>query len=372
MNKRWFLFFLMKSLSLRKGHVVIASVCVTLAVAAASAMIAVTAGVRGKLGEELKAYGANLIVTPAGGGYLDKRLVDELRSLPDVEDASGQILGRSFFGQTAIEIIGLDRDKLRERGWRLTGLWPRGNGEALAGINLKNGLNLEIGKTLHLESSGKEEASARRPGNAYTVTGFIERGGPEDDAVVLSLPDAGELLKAEDGLSAVLVRGTPGKLDQIERAIRDREPGVSARTIRNIALPEESLLSKIQLLMALVTGVVLFAAWVSIAATMGANVFERRAEIGLMMALGATGKEVARFYRAEAALIGLGGGLAGLLLGVLSAEAITNGAFHSLVPVPLYLPLLAPAAGLVMTLSASTIPLNNALACKPALILRGE
>ncbi len=190
--------------------------------------------------------------------------------------------------------------------------------------------------------------------------------------MVLSLPDAGELLKAEDGLSAVLVRGTPGKLDQIERAIRDREPGVSARTIRNIALPEESLLSKIQLLMALVTGVVLFAAWVSIAATMGANVFERRAEIGLMMALGATGKEVARFYRAEAALIGLGGGLAGLLLGVLSAEAITNGAFHSLVPVPLYLPLLAPAAGLVMTLSASTIPLNNALACKPALILRGE
>ena len=67
MMNRWFFFFFNKSVSQRRGRVLIASAGVTLAVAIVTAMIAVTAGIREKLGSELRAYGANVIVSPSKG-----------------------------------------------------------------------------------------------------------------------------------------------------------------------------------------------------------------------------------------------------------------------------------------------------------------
>jgi putative ABC transport system permease protein len=127
-----------------------------------------------------------------------------------------------------------------------------------------------------------------------------------------------------------------------------------------------------QLLMILVTLVVLFAAVVSIASTMGANVLERREELGLMMAIGATRGEIGMFYKAEALLIGLTGGMTGFVFGYISAQAISRGAFESFISMPLSLPLLSLAAGVLISLSASHFPVRDAIREKPALILRGE
>lgn len=364
MKRSWFLLFLMKSISRRKGRVIIASISVTLAVAVVTGMMGITVGISEKLGSELKAYGANIIVSPREGDYLNYDVLDSISKINHVNDVAGQVFGSAFINRQVIEIIGLDIGKLKDKGWRLFGNWPEKKYEILAGINLKDALKLEKSKTISLENEGREIN--------FIVSGFIEKGGSEDSALIMAISDAWELIGLKGKLSAVLVRGEVGKLDSIVKSIKNTVPAATVKTFRQVAVAEESLLNKIQLLMALVTVVVLFATGVSVASTMGANVLERREEIGLMKAIGATRSQISLFYRAEAILIGLLGGFAGFVLGYITAQAISRGAFNSFITMPFYLSFLALIIGLIISVLASHFPVRDAMKYNPAVILRGE
>lgn len=357
--------FLKKSIMQRKGRVIIASISITLAVAVISSMTGITAGVRDKLGEELKAYGANIIVSPAEGTYIDAGMLDRILKIDNVIDAEGQIFNSVIINGQAVEIIGLNINSLKDTGWRLSGNWPADRGSILAGINLKSALDLDTGNNVTLSSSsgGAEE---------FTITGFIERGGAEDNTFILSIADAWKLTGLDSKLSTILVRGDPGELGNVVNGIKDAVPSVNVKTFRQIALAEESLLGKVQLLMALVTIAVLFASIISIGSTMGANVIERREEIGLMMAIGATNNQISMIYAAEAALTGLLGGIAGFILAYISAQIISKGAFGSYISMPFYTFFLSIITGLALSMLASHFPVRDALKHSPAEILRGE
>ncbi len=364
MKSKWFLKFLVKSIVLRKGHIIIASLSVTLAVLIVTAMMGITIGINEKLGSELKAYGANIIVSGQTGGYLDYNALDSITAIENVNSVEGQIFGNAVTAQQSVEIIGLNVESIKETGWRLSGEWPVEKKEILAGINLKESLGLEKGKTIYLQHESRVLPAV--------VSGFIERGGPEDNALIMQLTDAWELTGLNNKLSAVLVRGRSGQLEEIVKSIRQAEPSALVKTFRQVALAEKSLLDKIQLLMVLVTIAVLFSAGISVTSTMGANVLERREEIGLMKAIGATNREISYFYISEALLTGLIGGLAGYVLGYISAQAISNGAFNSYIQMPLYLFFTSVTMGVMLSLFASHFPVRDALKANPAVILRGE
>ncbi len=365
MKKEWFFMFLKKSIMQRKGRVIIASLSITLAVAVISGMTGITAGVRDKLGEELKAYGANIIVSPAEGTYIDSGTLDRIRKVSNVINAEGQIFDSVIINGQAVEIIGLNISSLKDTGWRLSGKWPENRGGILAGINLKNALELDAGNNVTLLSSSEGSAE-------FTITGFIERGGAEDNTFILSIADVWKLTGLDSKLSTILVRGDPGKLENAVNSIKDAFPSVNVKTFRQIAFAEESLLGKIQLLMVLVTIAVLFASIISIGSTMGANVIERREEIGLMMAIGATKNQISMIYAAEAVLIGLLGGIAGFVLAYISAQVISKGAFGSYISMPFYTFFLSMITGLALSMLASHFPVRDALKYSPAEILRGE
>jgi len=363
MRSGFYLFF-KKSVSRRKGRIVIAALSVTLSVAMVSGIIGMTAGVGAKLGEELRAYGANIIVSPREGNYLAQDVAEKVSRIDSVRGVSGQIFGTSVFRGQPIEIIGLDIAKLKDRGWRLQGKWPQNNGEILAGTDLRSQFKIDIGAKMHLPGGDI--------GGDFVITGFIERGGTEDSALILDMPDAWTVTGADRQFSAVLVRAEAGRLDEVVQQIRRMIPQAEAKTFRQIAVAEESLLRKIQLLMVIVTVVILCAAVISVAATMGANVLERREEIGLMKALGATKAQINIFYRAEAILTGLTGGVAGFISGYFFTQAVSKGAFGSYVPVPFYIFFISLLFGLVISVTASYLPVRNALKYNPAVILRGE
>lgn len=363
MKIKWFLFFLGRSLSQRKGRLLIASASVTLAVSVITAMAAVSFGIRGKLGGEMKSYGANIIVSQPSGGYLGSEAVKAISGLRHAEDVTGQVYGRGISNGKDIEIIGLEPDSLKGRGWRFTGSLPQKRGELLAGTNLRDALKLTLGQTITVSSENRIE---------FVVSGFFEKGGAEDSALILSIPDAWDLLGLSGKLSVVLLRGESGRLESVAAGIREILPDASVKTLRQVALPEESMLGKIQLLMVLVTAVVLLPAIVSVAGTIGANVFERREEIGLMKALGADKSGIAVFYFAESAIIGFTGGTAGFLLGCLSAEAVSKGAFNSLIGIPLYLPVSAIAMGLIIAVASGHFPVRETIRHNAAVLLRGE
>ncbi len=363
-KKKWFLFFFLRSISQRKGRIAIASISATLAVSLVSGMAAITSGIKEKLGSELKAYGANIIISPRGEDYLDYAILDKIKGIQDIDGAEGQVISTAYMKDRQIEIIGLDLKKIIDSGWRLYGSIPEKNGYVLAGTNLKNAFNLNVGDPITLSSENKKID--------FIVSGFFEKGGAEDNAILMSISDAWELIDRGGFLSIILARGRTGKVDETVKYIERVFPDVVVKTIRQVALAEESLLSKIQLLMVLITCVVVLAASISIGSTMGANVLERRQEIGLMKAIGATRRDIGIFYITESLLIGIIGGLAGFVLGIIAAQAISKGAFDSFVSISLYIPVISVFTGLAVSLVSSYIPVKNAIKYNPAFILRGE
>ena len=364
MKGRWFFLFFKKSLSRRRGRVVMASFSVTLAVAVMTGMAGITSGIGEKLGSELKAYGANIIISPGEGGYIDYGRVNEISGLDSIASADGQVYASAGVAEQMVEVLGIDGDVLKDRGWRFSGERPEKKNEMLAGVNLKEVLDLDTGSVILLTTPLKKMQ--------FAVTGFVETGGDADSSFIMSIQDAWELTGRHDKLDAVLVRSAAGKLEHAVGDIRSILPDLPVKTVRQVAFAEESLLNKIQLLMLLVTVVVLFTSVISGAGTMGANVLERREEIGLMMAIGATKKEISLFYTAEAVLIGLSGGVCGFLTGYLAAQLISKGAFDSYISVPWYIILLSIAGGLFISVVSGHFPVRNAMKQSPAVILRGE
>ncbi len=125
--------------------------------------------------------------------------------------------------------------------------------------------------------------------------------------------------------------------------------------------------------------VVLAVAGVQIAQTFAMLVHERRREIAVLRAIGATGSDVAVLVLGEAALLGLLGGLAGVALAWLGAVAVDAAAQHWLANVP-FLPEgffvfptwsapLALGVSLVCCVLGAAVPARRASKLDPARVL---
>ena len=116
-------------------------------------------------------------------------------------------------------------------------------------------------------------------------------------------------------------------ISSISHQMQEELPGVEVRAIRQVAEGEGRILTRVGGLMWLVTIAALFAAALAVGATSATTVLERRSEIGLMKALGASHRAVGAFFLAEQWLLALVGGVAGYALGLVLARALGIGIF---------------------------------------------
>jgi putative ABC transport system permease protein len=362
-RKKWFLHFLKCSIGQRKGRVAVASFSVMIASAIVVCALGISLGISEKLGSELKAYGANVILAPVEG-YLTDDVFAVLEDEPGVEDFTAQLYAPVTLNRVDVELMGLEMEKLKEQGWKVEGRWPE-EGEVLLGSNLQDALGLEPGGSVTI-GMGLSERDMR-------VSGFVERGGAEDSAVMMGISSAQVLTGLEGRHSSVLVRASIEALSETVEALRIRLGEVAeVKTLRQVAYAEESFLGKIELLMALVTLVVIIAAGISVSSTMSATVLERMKEIGLMKAIGARKRDIRMFYVSEGVVIGLIGGLSGYLIGLAAAQAVSKGAFGSLIWVPVYVLPVSLVLGSLLTVLSSMLPLAGALRRRPSNMLREE
>ena len=155
---------------------------------------------------------------------------------------------------------------------------------------------------------------------------------------------------------------------QLQEAI----PHSHAEQIRQVAQNEGTVLSRIQGLMLLVTLAALLAAALAVSAAMATAIFERRAEVGLMKALGAGSLSIAALFLAEATLLALLGGSAGFLGGSLLARQIGYSIFDSQITIqPVLLPIIL-AIAVVVTFAGSAAAIRKAVKFDPVYALRGE
>jgi putative ABC transport system permease protein len=122
--------------------------------------------------------------------------------------------------------------------------------------------------------------------------------------------------------------------------------------------------------MALLVVAALVAAGLAVASMMLATVLERRAEIGLFKALGATDARAAAVFLVEACAIGALGGVGGYFFGSLLAWRLALAVFGSAVGIHWVILPVCLAAAVLITLAGSALPLGRALKISPSLALR--
>jgi putative ABC transport system permease protein len=384
-KRRWLIHLVLRALAHRKGRTVLLLAVLAMASSLATALGIVSFSMEKRVAEEVRKYGANMIVTPEsarldiGSGGLNFGVVSEPAFLQQrlVEEAlvkSGLKAEVSFHLRGALQMKGSD---LMVEGvnfsdirrlfpwWQLKGTWPAA-GEVVIGNDLANRLKLKPGDNVEL--SGKNGPTRLR------IAGVVSSGGEEDGLLFLALPELQQALGLDGQLSLVRLMVTAGgdSLKKSAAALQLLLPTAKVNEVRQTARTSEGLLAKVKLLMLMVTGVVLVSAGSSVAGTMSTTVLERGKEIGLMKAMGGTRWEVMLIFCGEAAMLGVLGGLVGYLFGSVIAQFITRTVFASSAEFIPWFAAVSLGVSLFLALLGSIGPMVSVFKLDPVRSLRGE
>ena len=402
----------------------LAGAAITLGVTVATAMIAVATDIGDKINRELRTIGANLVVTPqedsldveigginlkppTDGAFLSEADLPKIKgifwhnnitgfapmlpvSVAVEHDGKRQdvtLLGTYFAKQIS---FGTDQFTTGVRSthpwWHVSGEWPGDDSrEVLFGERLAARLGEKAGDTITLA------------GRTLRVSGILSTGSTEDDQIVGPLALAQEILGKPGAVRRVYVSALTKPEDAFARrdpkslsgAIYDRwyctpypqaialqlTEAMShshAEQIRQVAQNEGAVLTRIEGLIFLITLAALFASALAVSAAMATAIFERRAEVGLMKALGAGRLAVASVFFAEAALLALIGGVVGFAVGTVLAHQIGHSIFNSEITIsPVLLPVIL-AIAVIVTFAGSAAAIRRAVSLDPVFALRGE
>ena len=179
----------------------------------------------------------------------------------------------------------------------------------------------------------------------YTVTGILATGGEEESYVFMSLEDMAGLTGSDAvDVAELSVSASAEELETYAEQITENTDGVRARLVKRVTRSETAVLGKLQSLVFLVTAVVLILTMICVSTTMMAVVSERRREIGLRKALGASDGSIRTEFLGEGMFLGLLGGILGAVLGFAFAQVVSVNVFGSSIT---FQPLLLPAAVIV-------------------------
>jgi putative ABC transport system permease protein len=413
----------------QKRRKLLAGAAITLGVTVATAMIGVATDVGDKINRELRTIGSNLVVTPQedsldveiGGVNLKPPTDGAFLSEADLPKIKGIFWHNNITGfapmlpvNVAIEPNEKQRGRKREDitllgtyfakqlsfgtdkfttgvrsthpWWKVSGAWPEDSSrDVLLGERLAGRLG---------EKTGDEIMVA---GRQVWVSGILSTGGAEDDEIVAPLVLAQEILGRPGAVRRIYVSALTKPEDAFARrdpksmsgAIYDRWycspyaqsiafqlaeaiPHSHAEQIRQVSQNEGAVLTRIEGLLFLITMAALFASALAVSAAMATTIFERRAEVGLMKALGAGKLAIASIFFAEATLLAMIGGLAGFVVGGVLAHQIGHSIFNSDISIP---PVLLPvilAIAVVVTFAGSAAAIRRAVGLDPVFALRGE
>ncbi|MFA7402522.1 MAG: ABC transporter permease [Pelobacteraceae bacterium] len=384
-RRRWLLHVVLRALAHRKGRTVLLLAVLAMASSLATALGIVSSSMEKRVAEEVRKYGANLIVIPesarldiGSGGlnfgvvsepvYLQQRVVEEALVKSGLKaEVSFHLRGALQMKEADILVEGVNFSDIRRLfpWWQLKGNWPAA-GETVVGSDLASRMKLKAGDTVELAGSGNKIQ--------VRISGIVASGGEEDGLLFLALPELQQVLGLGGQLSLVRLMVTAGgdRLKMSAAALQQLLPSAKVNEVRQTAWTSEGLLAKVKLLMLMVTAVVLVSAGSSVAGTMSTTVLERGKEIGLMKAMGGTRWEVMLIFCGEAAMLGIFGGIAGYLFGSAIAQFITRTVFSASAEFIPWFACISLGVSLFLALFGSVGPMISVFKLDPVRSLRGE
>ena len=419
------------ALTRQKGKMVMIAFTILLGSSLATAMLNIMFDVGDKVNQELKAYGANIIVKPKDNSVIEDLYevdgADEIQSSYLQEDEIGKIktifwtysiVDFAPFLETTADVNGtpvtvtgswfnhhlslpsgeeLDAGIVGLRSW-----WDIEEGEWLdekvnpdgimVGTTLAQTLGVHVGDRITLTTDNASEN--------LLVVGIYNSGGEEDDQMITNLDVVQELANTGDLISSIEVSALTSPDDELaQKAARDPMslsvseyevwyctayvssicyqiqeviPDAVASPVRQVADSEGAIMEKTQLLMILITILSLLGSALGISNLVTASVMERSNEIGLLKAIGAKDGAVSGLVLTEILITAVVGGIAGYFVGYGFAQIIGKSVFDSSIEMkPIVIPIVSILIILV-TLAGSIPAIRMLLKMKPAEVLHGR
>jgi putative ABC transport system permease protein len=359
-----------------RGRLVLALIAVTSGAAVCSALLGLDLDAQRKLTHEFRAFGANVVVSPAGSS--DESTLDGADVMAKIDAARTPavvaaapflyVVGNAADNPVIVAGTWLDEVARMDSWWTLDGQWIASRDDAarcLVGRAAARQLGVAPGSQIELSSGGRTVS--------LTVAGVVNAGGTEDNQVFVNLPVAQQLagLPGRIGLVELDVTGSPAQLDSVTARLAAALPGLEIRPVRQLTEAEGQLLERIRGLLFWTVALILALTALCVLASMAALAVERRRDVGLMKAIGGPVSRVVRLFLAEAGGLGLVGGVLGYVCGLGLAEWAGERVFGMSVT-PRWEVFPATVALSVGVALAGALPLRLLGRVRPAEILRGE
>ena len=376
------------SLLRRRSRMLVALLAIAVGATILSGLVTIYYDGPRQKGEQFRNYGANMIFTPSGSDKLSTDAINKAKGIIDGKELVGTAPYR-YENITVYErplmAAATDFDGAEKTSpyWRIDGEWPAKSGEALVGKETAATLDLRAGDTVTLVYDLEGQTSGTKPSKKternqnsleFRVTGVLDTGGNEEKYIFISIADMESLTGKSDifDMTELSVSASQEQLSDYAEKISSGVDGLSARLVKRVTQSENTVLSKLQALVLLVTIIVLLLTMICVATTMMAVVTERRKEVGLRKALGASNRSIIFEFMGEGLLLGAIGGLLGSIFGFIFAQAVSINVFNSsiqfhwvLIPVTLLVSVLVTGISCVL-------PVRSATDVDPALVLKGE
>ncbi|QPL04742.1 MULTISPECIES: ABC transporter permease [Actinomyces] len=410
-NGRMFLAMLLGALMRRRGRAAAAIGSSAVGAATLFCLAAVCLAVPAQMSEEMRQYGANVILVPVAdtsptaeatqGARLDET---SLQAAQDVlgsvaQASSGDVRSAAYRYETvrvnksAYLMGGIDVEATRALNghWEVDGAWP-GDGEVLIGTDVASATGLGIGDMVNVEylstdnltlgsvvsSDGASQAQGER---RWRVAGTVDTGGREDDIIYAPLAALEDLTGTVGAGYDVVELSVDTTTVSAARAVQDLNDagltaqdgtGLRAQEISKITSGNMRIIAMLNTLFWVVAVVVLALTLVGVSTTMTVIVSERKKEIGLRKALGASAFSIGAEFYTEAAVMGLIGGLLGTAVGYAMAWAVGAGVFERPIAFSWWLALCSLALSAAVAVIAASSPVRRATRIDPAVVLREE
>ncbi|MEM4267091.1 MAG: ABC transporter permease, partial [Candidatus Nanoarchaeia archaeon] len=154
-----------------------------------------------------------------------------------------------------------------------------------------------------------------------------------DTGIIVPLDDLKNILNRETYQVIYVVPDDVKDTENIASQIEDSSDRFDAMTSTDIARQASQIVDQIRFFTFGIGAVAAFVGGLGVMNTMIMAVMERRKEIGVMKAIGATNSMVLRQILTESALISLIGGIGGVVLGVVASAVLFSTSFGQISPV---------------------------------------
>jgi len=355
-NRRMFWRVLSRSVFANRGRLIVILLALGAGAAITAALLNLQVDAKRRITTEFRAFGPNVLITPRSSNTMNDPILSEVQS------------GSENTGYVATPFLYIvAKVNSGDTRWKLEPEHPSdySQDECLAGLKLADRLKLHAGSTVQLRYGVRAESCK--------LVSILASGGPEDDQAFVPLSVAQRLADAGDRVSVmkVFVSGTPQKIKETIHGLQQKFPEVEVRPIRQFTEGEARLYNRISGILTATVAVVLVLTALCVMAAMTNVAMERKNDVGLMKAIGGSVRRVLRLFLAEAALLGLTGGLIGAAAGIVLSIGLGKAVFGVAAQPRLIVYPISVALTVIVAILAA-YPLRRLVQIRPASVFRGE